>query len=168
MGMPSWCTLTEVTVGLRHASVLPLDRFDGLLDPTTRSQLAVLRGYDILGVAGQATSLLCGGLDSCLFLPELCLTTAKAADAAPPSKNKPLLIGAAIAVEGCKGCSNHDSKADVTELDTIICSSPRPQQHAILIDALRVLLEHDSHHGAGRTMHKLNNAKNSAQAANLI
>ena len=126
MGMPSWCTLTEVTVGLRHASVLPLDLFDGLLDPATRSQLAVLRGYGVLGVAGQAMSLLGGGLDSCFFLPELCLTTAKAADAAPPSKNRPLLIGAAMAVEGRKQCTNHDSKADVTELDRIICSSPGP------------------------------------------
>lgn len=113
MGMPSWCTLTEVTAGLRHASVLPLDPFDGLLDPATRSQLAVLRGYGVLGVPGQTTSLL--GLDSCLFLPELCLTTAKAADAAPPSKNRPLLIGAAMADKESKRCSNHDSKAVVTE-----------------------------------------------------
>jgi len=147
MGMPSWCTLTDVTVGLRHASVLPLDLFDGLLDPATRSQLAVLWGYGVLGVAGQATSLL--GLDSCLFLPELCLTTAKAADAAPPSKNRPLLIGAAMADKGRKRCSNHDSKADVTEIDAIICSSPGSQQQAIIVDALRILLEHDSHLAPG-------------------
>ncbi len=85
----------EVTVGLRPASVLPNDRFDGLLDPATRSQLAALRGYGVLGVAGQTTSLL--GLDSSRFLLELCLTTANAADAAPPSRKRPLLIGAAIA-----------------------------------------------------------------------
>ena len=150
-----------MTVGLRHASVLPLDLFDGLLDPAIRSQLAVLRGY---GVAGQATSSLGGVLDSCLFLPELCLTTAKAADAAPPSKNRPLLIGAAMAVTGRKRCSNHDSKADVTELDIIISSSPGPQQqHHCRYYANFARIRKPSWRRT--TVHKLNNAKNSAQTA---
>lgn len=48
----------------------------------------------MLGVEGQTTSL--PGRESRFFFPELCLTTAKAAEAAPPSRNKPLLIGAAI------------------------------------------------------------------------
>jgi hypothetical protein len=82
-------------------------------------------------------------------LPELCLTTAKAADAAPPSKNRPLLIGAAMADKGRKRCSNHDSKAVVTELDAIICSSPGSKQQAIIVDALRILLELDSHLAPG-------------------
>lgn len=54
-----------------------------------------------------------------------------------------------MADKGRKRCSNHDSKADVTEIDAIICSSPGSQQQAIIVDALRILLEHDSHLAPG-------------------
>lgn len=92
--MPSCGILDEGAPGLRHCSLSCTEAFEGLLDPATRSQDAALLGYGVLGVAGRKASL--PGVVLPFFLSELCLTTAYAADAAPPSRNRPLLSGAAI------------------------------------------------------------------------
>ena len=95
--MPSCGIFEEGAAGLRQCSLSSTEAFEGLLDPATRNHDAALLGYGVLGVTGQNPSL--PGLDLSFFLSELCLTTAYAADAAPPSRKRPLLSGAAIGLQ---------------------------------------------------------------------
>ena len=96
MGMPSCGMFEDGAAGLRQCSLSSTEAFVGLLDPATRNHDAALLGYGVLGVTGQKSL---PGLDSSFFLSELCLTTAYAADAAPPSRKRPLLSGAAIGLQ---------------------------------------------------------------------